>query len=182
MGAEAPGVGTFHSGVERGGSHIFDVEEDDIHGCIEGGIGYFEAELSSHFEQDTYTAGTIVGAGYVIHPIGVEGFLVTPRPGVIMGTEQDARSVGVLGYGEMRDDVTYLLLMTSIVGHLSYLEGDLSATGFELFRQPKGTLGMCGTVGHTGSEVHLGLDVRVSRIGTESGPLNRLSRLLFIAR
>lgn len=50
LGAEAPGVGTFHSGVERRSSHIFDVEEDDIHGCIEGGIGYLEAELSSHFE------------------------------------------------------------------------------------------------------------------------------------
>lgn len=99
-----------------------------------------------------------------------------------MGTEQDVRPIGVPGDGEMRDDVTYLLLMTSIVGHLSYLERDLSATGFELFRQPEGTLGMCGTVGHTGSEVHLGLDVRVSRIGTESGMLNRLSRLLFIAR
>ena len=169
MGAEAPGVGTFHSGVERGSSHIFDVEEDDIHGCIEGGIGYFEADLSSHFEQDTYTAGTVVGAGYVVHPIGVEGFLVTPRPGVIMGTEQDAWPVGVLRDREMGDDVTYLLLMTSIIGHVSYLERDLSAAGFELFRQPEGTLGMCGTVGHTGSEVHLCLDVRVGRIGTEGG-------------
>lgn len=86
-----------------------------------------------------------------------------------MGTEQDVRPVGVLGYGEMRDDVTYLLLMTSIIGHVSYLERDLSAAGFELFRQPEGTLGMCGTVGHTGSEVHLGLDVCVGRIGTEGG-------------
>jgi len=99
-----------------------------------------------------------------------------------MGTEQDVRPVGVLGYGEMRDDVTYLLLMTSVIGHVSYLERDVSAAGFELFREPEGTLSMCGTVGHTGSEVHLGLNVRVSRIGTESGTLNRLSRLLFIAR
>ena len=169
LGAETPGVGTFHSGVERGSSHIFDVKEDDIHRCIEGGIGYLEADLSSHFEQDTYAAGTIVGAGYVIHPIGVEGFLITPRPGVIMSTEEDVGPVGVLRYGEMRDDVTYLLLMTSVIGHVSHLERDVSAAGFELFREPEGTLGMCGTVGHTGSEVHLGLDVGVCGVGTESG-------------
>lgn len=128
-------------------------------------------KLAGEFEQNPYSAGTVVGPEHGLHAVVVVLLLITPGSGVPMGTKKDA----LLGFGRVRTYyIIYLLGFAGVVGQLSLLHPNSSAELGQFVPQVTGTLLMSRRTGHARAESHLLLNVTIGRIGGEVGSLNRL--------
>ena len=68
----------------------------------------------------------------------------------------------------MTDDVVDLLVVASVVRHITFLQFHLGAKSTELLDEPNGAIGMCLAVRHTRAKGHLALDIGVGGIGVKS--------------
>ena len=69
----------------------------------------------------------------------------------------------------MGDDVIYLLVVSAVVGHLSFLQFNECSVGTELLNEPDGAVVMRFAVWYTGTKLHLLFYESVSGVRVERG-------------